>query len=209
MEKKELFKWTPILLPHRPRDQCGRADAAAETHRDALLAHPRSPPPLHGPPDLQVRLPSLMWFTSCWNCDCFSLTLSPRLFRDYVLEEQRYGYEGALYLDSVAFNRFVSALTSKSAHWLFMPSEASFLSADQIMFRLQLIWNGVPTFSSRSDYSQYTVCLPNEDQKDVALLHSHAPPAGQTLRCTARYPAGRQHPVGWADCGRRRPLPPL
>ena len=36
------------------------------------------------------------------------------IVRDYVREEVMYGYEGALYLDSLAFNRFVSALTSKS-----------------------------------------------------------------------------------------------
>lgn len=33
--------------------------------------------------------------------------------RDYVREELQYGYEGAVYLDSLAFNRFVSTMTSE------------------------------------------------------------------------------------------------
>lgn len=41
------------------------------------------------------------------------LYMGHQISKDYVREEQQYGYEGALYLDSVAFNRFVSALTSQ------------------------------------------------------------------------------------------------
>ena len=38
--------------------------------------------------------------------------------RDFVREELQYGYEGAVYLDSLAFNRFVSAMTSESSYKL-------------------------------------------------------------------------------------------
>lgn len=71
----------------------------------------------------------LMYFSRYWNCDESSLQLSLLFFRDYVHEEQQYGYEGALYLDSVAFNRFVSALTSKSANRWFMQNETGFFCA--------------------------------------------------------------------------------
>lgn len=53
------------------------------------------------------------------------------------------------------------------------------------------------------------MCLPHEDQKGVALLHLHAPPAGQIMCCTTHYPSVHQHPVCQADCGRHRPVPPL
>lgn len=33
--------------------------------------------------------------------------------RDYVRGEAQYGYDGAIFLDSPALNRFVTALTSK------------------------------------------------------------------------------------------------
>lgn len=36
------------------------------------------------------------------------------IYRDYVREELQYDYEGPVYLDSLAFNRFVSAMTSES-----------------------------------------------------------------------------------------------
>lgn len=116
------------LSPHRSCDQCGGAAAASETHRDPLPAHPHSPSPLYGPPDLQVRPPTLLWFNSCSNWDHSSITPSSLRFRDYVREEQQHGYEGALYLDSLAFNRFVSALTSKSEFRRFMQSEDSFFA---------------------------------------------------------------------------------
>ncbi|KAM9842264.1 RING finger protein 145 [Aulostomus maculatus] len=41
------------------------------------------------------------------------LYMGHQISKDYVREELQYGYEGAVYLDSPAFNRFVSALTSQ------------------------------------------------------------------------------------------------
>uniref|UniRef100_A0A665WL30 RING finger protein 145 n=1 Tax=Echeneis naucrates TaxID=173247 RepID=A0A665WL30_ECHNA len=41
------------------------------------------------------------------------LYMGHQISKDYVREELRYGYEGAVYLDSLAFNRFVTALTSQ------------------------------------------------------------------------------------------------
>ncbi|KAM7376323.1 hypothetical protein PAMP_006065 [Pampus punctatissimus] len=41
------------------------------------------------------------------------LYMGHQISKDYVREELLYGYEGAVYLDSLAFNRFVSALTSQ------------------------------------------------------------------------------------------------
>uniref|UniRef100_A0A667YZK4 RING finger protein 145 n=1 Tax=Myripristis murdjan TaxID=586833 RepID=A0A667YZK4_9TELE len=41
------------------------------------------------------------------------LYVGHQISKDYVREEVQYGYEGAVYLDSLAFNRFVSALTSQ------------------------------------------------------------------------------------------------
>ncbi|KAM6961103.1 RING finger protein 145, partial [Aplochiton taeniatus] len=41
------------------------------------------------------------------------LYVGQQISKDYVREELHYGYEGPLYLDSLAFNRFVSALTSQ------------------------------------------------------------------------------------------------
>lgn len=41
------------------------------------------------------------------------LYMGHQISKDYVREELQYGYEGAVYLDSLAFNRFVSALTSQ------------------------------------------------------------------------------------------------
>ena len=39
--------------------------------------------------------------------------------RDYVNKEVLNGYGGSLYLDAAAFQRFVTALTSRErAHWL-------------------------------------------------------------------------------------------
>uniref|UniRef100_A0A3Q3G783 RING finger protein 145 n=1 Tax=Kryptolebias marmoratus TaxID=37003 RepID=A0A3Q3G783_KRYMA len=41
------------------------------------------------------------------------LYMGHQISKDYVHEELQYGYDGAVYLDSVAFNRFVSAMTSQ------------------------------------------------------------------------------------------------
>ncbi|MBN3297782.1 RN145 protein, partial [Amia calva] len=41
------------------------------------------------------------------------LYVGHQISRDYVRGEIQYGYEGAVYLDSLAFNRFVTALTSQ------------------------------------------------------------------------------------------------
>ncbi|XP_061600279.1 RING finger protein 145 [Cololabis saira] len=41
------------------------------------------------------------------------LYMGHQISRDYVRDELQYGYEGAVYLDSLAFNRFVSAMTSQ------------------------------------------------------------------------------------------------
>ncbi|KAI3367422.1 hypothetical protein L3Q82_026280, partial [Scortum barcoo] len=41
------------------------------------------------------------------------LYMGHQISKDYVREELHYGYEGAVYLDSLAFNRFVSAMTSQ------------------------------------------------------------------------------------------------
>ncbi|XP_075963494.1 RING finger protein 145 isoform X2 [Anarhichas minor] len=41
------------------------------------------------------------------------LYMGHQISKDYVQEELQYGYEGAVYLDSLAFNRFVSAMTSE------------------------------------------------------------------------------------------------
>uniref|UniRef100_UPI003AAD48FE RING finger protein 145 n=1 Tax=Centroberyx gerrardi TaxID=166262 RepID=UPI003AAD48FE len=41
------------------------------------------------------------------------LYVGHQISKDYVREEVQFGYEGAVYLDSLAFNRFVSALTSQ------------------------------------------------------------------------------------------------
>ncbi|XP_069016830.1 RING finger protein 145 [Embiotoca jacksoni] len=41
------------------------------------------------------------------------LYMGHQISKDYVHEELQYGYEGAVYLDSLAFNRFVSAMTSQ------------------------------------------------------------------------------------------------
>ncbi|KAM6968669.1 RING finger protein 145 [Tautogolabrus adspersus] len=41
------------------------------------------------------------------------LYMGHQISKDYVRDELQYGYEGAVYLDSLAFNRFVSAMTSQ------------------------------------------------------------------------------------------------
>ncbi|KAF1374463.1 hypothetical protein PFLUV_G00229360 [Perca fluviatilis] len=41
------------------------------------------------------------------------LYMGHQISKDYVREELQYGFEGAVYLDSLAFNRFVSAMTSQ------------------------------------------------------------------------------------------------
>ncbi|XP_068574119.1 RING finger protein 145 [Cebidichthys violaceus] len=41
------------------------------------------------------------------------LYMGHQISKDYVHAELQYGYEGAVYLDSLAFNRFVSAMTSQ------------------------------------------------------------------------------------------------
>ncbi|KAA8579237.1 hypothetical protein FQN60_007178 [Etheostoma spectabile] len=41
------------------------------------------------------------------------LYMGHQVSKDYVREELQYGFEGAVYLDSLAFNRFVSAMTSQ------------------------------------------------------------------------------------------------
>nr|XP_019953470.1 PREDICTED: RING finger protein 145-like [Paralichthys olivaceus] len=41
------------------------------------------------------------------------LYMGHQISKDYVREELHYGFEGAVYLDSLAFNRFVSAMTSQ------------------------------------------------------------------------------------------------
>ncbi|XP_018521766.1 RING finger protein 145 [Lates calcarifer] len=41
------------------------------------------------------------------------LYMGHQISKDYIREELQYGYEGAVYLDSLAFNRFVSAMTSQ------------------------------------------------------------------------------------------------
>nr|XP_054597844.1 RING finger protein 145 [Nothobranchius furzeri] len=41
------------------------------------------------------------------------LYMGHQISKDYVREELQYGYEGAVYLDSLAFNRFVSAMTGQ------------------------------------------------------------------------------------------------
>uniref|UniRef100_A0A3Q3XM38 RING finger protein 145 n=1 Tax=Mola mola TaxID=94237 RepID=A0A3Q3XM38_MOLML len=41
------------------------------------------------------------------------LYMGHQISKDFVREELQYGYEGAVYLDSLAFNRFVSAMTSQ------------------------------------------------------------------------------------------------
>nr|XP_046269779.1 RING finger protein 145 [Scatophagus argus] len=41
------------------------------------------------------------------------LYMGHQISKDYLREELQYGYEGAVYLDSLAFNRFVSAMTSQ------------------------------------------------------------------------------------------------
>ncbi|XP_023286132.1 RING finger protein 145-like [Seriola lalandi dorsalis] len=41
------------------------------------------------------------------------LYMGHQISKDYVREELHYGYEGAVYLDSLSFNRFVSAMTSQ------------------------------------------------------------------------------------------------
>ncbi|XP_059209972.1 RING finger protein 145 [Centropristis striata] len=41
------------------------------------------------------------------------LYMGHQISKDYVREELQYGYEGAVYLDSLSFNRFVSAMTSQ------------------------------------------------------------------------------------------------
>ncbi|KAJ0044203.1 hypothetical protein NL108_008088 [Boleophthalmus pectinirostris] len=41
------------------------------------------------------------------------LYMGHQISKDYVREELQFGYEGAVYLNSLAFNRFVSALTSQ------------------------------------------------------------------------------------------------
>lgn len=41
------------------------------------------------------------------------LYMGHQISKDYIREELQYGYEGAVYLNSLAFNRFVSALTSQ------------------------------------------------------------------------------------------------
>lgn len=64
-------------------------------------------------------------------------------------------------------------------------------------------------FLLRSDNSQHVVCLPHEDQKGVALLHSHASLAGQALCCAAHHSAHRQHVLHGADGSRDRGVPPL
>lgn len=46
-------------LPSRSSDKCGGAGSAAETHCDTLPAHPRSPSPIHGASDFQVRSPTI------------------------------------------------------------------------------------------------------------------------------------------------------
>lgn len=61
-----------------------------------------------------------VFFSSCVSANNKPRPLKPVFFffspfyRDYVREELQYGYEGAVYLDSLAFNRFVSAMTSES-----------------------------------------------------------------------------------------------
>uniref|UniRef100_A0A8C6LIQ6 RING finger protein 145 n=1 Tax=Nothobranchius furzeri TaxID=105023 RepID=A0A8C6LIQ6_NOTFU len=42
------------------------------------------------------------------------LYMGHQISKDYVREELQYGYEGAVYLDSLAFNRFVSAMTGEN-----------------------------------------------------------------------------------------------
>lgn len=64
-------------------------------------------------------------------------------------------------------------------------------------------------FLLRSDNSQHPVCLPYEDQKGVALLHSHASPAGQALCCAAHHSAHCQHVLHGADGSRDWGVPPL
>ncbi|XP_067335847.1 RING finger protein 145 isoform X1 [Channa argus] len=41
------------------------------------------------------------------------LYMGHQISKDYVREELQFGYEGAVYLDSLSFNRFVSAMTSQ------------------------------------------------------------------------------------------------
>jgi len=53
------------------------------------------------------------------------------------------------------------------------------------------------------------VCLPDEDQKGVVVLRSLAPPAGPTLRRSARRAAGRQHFLRGANGRGNHRVPPL
>uniref|UniRef100_A0A4W5JND3 TRC8-like N-terminal domain-containing protein n=1 Tax=Hucho hucho TaxID=62062 RepID=A0A4W5JND3_9TELE len=47
-----------------------------------------------------------------------------QISKDYVHGEVQCGYDGALYLDSLAFNRFVTSLTSESHTLTLWPSTA-------------------------------------------------------------------------------------
>ena len=53
------------------------------------------------------------------------------------------------------------------------------------------------------------MCLPDEDQKGVAVLRSRAPPAGQTLRRSSRHTVNRQHALHGTDRGGNHRVPPL
>lgn len=64
-------------------------------------------------------------------------------------------------------------------------------------------------FVFRSDHSQHTVCLPDEDQKSVAVLCSHPPPAGQTLCCSSLHVANSQHFLNGTNWSGDLCVPPL
>ncbi|KAG7234595.1 hypothetical protein INR49_002224, partial [Caranx melampygus] len=82
--------------------------------------------------NVALRVPSILVLDLLYKCDIEGLTEHLKaknedmlfkykyviwnmyyLGKDYVREELHYGYEGAVYLDSLAFNRFVSAMTSQ------------------------------------------------------------------------------------------------
>ncbi|CAB1335697.1 unnamed protein product, partial [Coregonus sp. 'balchen'] len=95
-------------------------------------------PRLEDVANIALRVPSILVLDLLYKCDIDSFTehlknedmlfkykylylhiLTTLLFyvghqisKDYVHGEVQYGYDGALYLDSLAFHRFVTALTS-------------------------------------------------------------------------------------------------
>lgn len=64
-------------------------------------------------------------------------------------------------------------------------------------------------FLLRPDYSQHALCLPDEDQKGVVVLGSHAPPAGAPLCRPSPHAANGQHFLHGTHWSRDRHVSPI